>query len=128
MYHSPPHDVVEGRVPQPFGACVGTALDPSASCQAAGEQPSKQVCTPSSKPPGGIVKLTKNPLRCLPFEERSYWIPGSYAPTLSKNRNAFLRLLKNKGLKNERMRKVGWYAIDKSTTLESNKSPCLLGP
>jgi hypothetical protein len=54
--------------------------------------------------------------------DRSYWIPGSYAPTLSKNRNAFSRLLKNKGLKNERMTKVGLYAIDKSTTLESNKS------
>ena len=41
---------------------------------------------------------------------------------MSKNRNAFLRLLKNMGLKNERMTKVGLYAIDKSTTLESNKS------
>jgi hypothetical protein len=33
--------------------------------------------------------------------------------------------LKNKGLKNERMTKVGLYAIDKSTTLESNKSQAL---
>jgi len=41
---------------------------------------------------------------------------------LSKNRNSFLRLLKNKGFKEERMTKVGLYAIDKSTTLESNKS------
>ena len=31
-------------------------------------------------------------------------------------------LLKNKGFKEERMTKVGLYAIDKSTTLESNKS------
>jgi hypothetical protein len=31
--------------------------------------------------------------------------------------------LKNKGFKEERMTKVGLYAIDKSTTLESNKSP-----
>jgi hypothetical protein len=31
-------------------------------------------------------------------------------------------LLKNKGCKEERMTKVGLYAIDKSTTLESNKS------
>jgi hypothetical protein len=58
------------------------------------------------------------------FPHRSYWIPGSYAPTLSKNRNSFLRLLKNKGFKEERMTKVGLYAIDKSTTLESNKSLC----
>ena len=58
---------------------------------------------------------------------RSYWIPGSYAPTLSKNRNSFLRLLKNKGFKEERMTKVGLYAIDKSTTLESNKSQSVNG-
>jgi hypothetical protein len=38
---------------------------------------------------------------------RSYWIPGSYAPTLSKNRHSFLTLLKNKGSKEERMTKVG---------------------
>jgi hypothetical protein len=56
------------------------------------------------------------------FIGRSYWIPGSYAPTLPKNRNSFLRLLKNKGCKEERRTKVGLYAIDKSTTLESNKS------
>src|SRR4030095_13843911 len=55
-------------------------------------------------------------------------IPGSYAPTLSKNRNAFSRLWKNKGLKNERMTKVGLYAIDKSTTLESNKSLVAIAP
>ena len=30
---------------------------------------------------------------------RSYWIPGSYAPTLSENHNSFLRLLKNKDFK-----------------------------
>ena len=38
---------------------------------------------------------------------RSYWIPGSYVPTLSKNRHSFLTLLKNKGSKEERMTKVG---------------------
>ena len=54
--------------------------------------------------------------------QRSYWIPGSYAPALSKKRNSFLSLLKNKGFKEERMTKVGLYAIGKSTTLESNKS------
>ena len=53
---------------------------------------------------------------------RSYWIPGSYVPTLSEKRNSFLRLLKNKGFKEERRTKVGLYAIGKSTTLESNKS------
>ena len=44
-------------------------------------------------------------------KRRSYWIPGSYAPALSENRNSFLRLLKNKGFKEERMTKVGVYAI-----------------
>ena len=53
---------------------------------------------------------------------RSYWIPGSYAPALSKKGNSFLRLLKNKGFKEESMTKVGLYAIGTSTTLESNKS------
>ena len=67
------------------------------------------------------VKGHVNRLKMLK-RQRSYSIPGSYAPTLSKNRNAFLRLLKNKGFKEPRMRKVGWYAIDRSTTLESNKS------
>jgi hypothetical protein len=56
------------------------------------------------------------------FRKRSYWIAGSYVPTLSENHNSFLRLLKNKGFKEERMTKVGLCAIDKSTTLESNKS------
>jgi len=55
-------------------------------------------------------------------QERSYWIPGSYAPALSENRKSFLRLLKNKGFEEERMTKVGLYAIGSSTTLESNKS------
>jgi len=54
--------------------------------------------------------------------QRSYWIPGSYAPALYENRNSFLRLLKNKGFKEERMTKVGLYALGSSTTLESNKS------
>src|SRR3989442_15325049 len=54
--------------------------------------------------------------------DRSYWIPGSYAPALSEKRNPFLRLLKNKGFKEERRTKVGLYAIGKTTTLESNKS------
>ena len=43
---------------------------------------------------------------------------------LSEKCNAFSGLLKNKGLKEERKTKVGLDAIDKSTTLESNKSHC----
>src|SRR6267143_4152952 len=54
--------------------------------------------------------------------ERSDWIPRSYGPALPEKRNSFLRLLKNKGFKEERMTKVGLYAIGTSTTLESNKS------
>ena len=53
---------------------------------------------------------------------RSYWIPGSYAPMLSEKHNSFLRLLKNKGFKEERMTKIELYTIGKSKTLESNKS------
>src|SRR5215510_7171770 len=56
------------------------------------------------------------------FLQRSYWMPGPYAPTLSEKRNLFLSLLKNKGFKKESRTKVGLYAISKSTTLESNKS------
>jgi hypothetical protein len=62
------------------------------------------------------------PVTLRPFDTGSYWIPGSYAPTLSENRNAFLRPLKKKGFKEERVTKVGLYDIGKSTTLESNKS------
>jgi len=40
--------------------------------------------------------------------------------------NAFLRLLKHKGFKEERMTKVRVYAIGTSTTLESNKSHATL--
>jgi hypothetical protein len=41
---------------------------------------------------------------------------------LSKKRNAFLRLLKDRGFKEESRTKVGLNAIGTSTTLESNKS------
>jgi hypothetical protein len=41
---------------------------------------------------------------------------------LSKKHRSFLRLLKNKGFKEESMTKVGLNAIGTSTTLESNKS------
>src|SRR4029434_5511924 len=56
------------------------------------------------------------------YDRRSYWIPGCYAPPLSKKHHSFLRLLKNKGFKEESMTKVGLDAIGTSTTLESNKS------
>jgi hypothetical protein len=56
------------------------------------------------------------------FCGRSYWIPGSYAATLSENHDSFLRLLKDNDFKEERMTKVRLYAISTSTTLESNKS------
>ena len=41
---------------------------------------------------------------------------------MSEKHNAFLRPLKNKGLKEESMTKFGMDAISMSTTLESNKS------
>src|SRR5262249_20564131 len=53
---------------------------------------------------------------------RSYWIPGSSAPTVSEKGNAFLRLLKNKGFKEERMATMRLDDLGTSTTLESNKS------
>jgi len=56
------------------------------------------------------------------FQNRSYWIPGSYAPALSEKQNACLRLWKNKGFKEENVTKFGVDAIGMSTTLESNKS------
>lgn len=43
---------------------------------------------------------------------------------MSEKRNSFLRLLKKKGFKEERLTKVEVYAINKFTTLESNKSLC----
>jgi hypothetical protein len=54
---------------------------------------------------------------------RSYWIPGSYAPALSEKRSSFLRLLKDKGFKEESMTKARLYTIGTHKTLESNKSP-----
>jgi hypothetical protein len=41
---------------------------------------------------------------------------------LFKKHNSFLRPLKKKGFKEERMTTIGLYDIGKSTTLESNKS------
>jgi len=71
-------------------------------------------------------ELGLNPKQCgahsIVFLRRSYWIPGSYAPSLSKKHHSFLRLLKNKGFKAESMTQVGLDAIGTSTTLESNKS------
>src|SRR5262249_8957265 len=74
----------------------------------------------------GCARIGAYPKRNSPStwgsSSRSYWIPGSYAPVLSEKGNAFSGLLKNKGFKEERKTKVGLDAIDKSTTLESNKS------
>jgi hypothetical protein len=53
---------------------------------------------------------------------RSSWMPGSSAPTLAEHRNAFVRLWKKKGFKEERMTTVGLCVIGTSTTLASNKS------
>jgi hypothetical protein len=69
----------------------------------------------------------------LRLAARSYWIPGTYAPTLSEKHKSFLRLLKNKGFQEESMTKVRLDAIGTSTTLESNKShqgdlPCRQTP
>jgi len=55
-------------------------------------------------------------------EGRSYWIPGSSAPRLSERHDAFLRLLQHDAFKEERLTKVGLYALGTSTTLASNKS------
>ena len=41
---------------------------------------------------------------------------------MSEKRTSFLRLLNNKGFKEESMTKVELYAMGTSTTLESNKS------
>jgi hypothetical protein len=61
-------------------------------------------------------------LHCPYCQGRSYWIPGSYVPTLSENHNSFLRLLKNKDFKEGSITKVALDAVGTSTTLESNKS------
>jgi hypothetical protein len=74
----------------------------------------------------GLAPAGALPLQAARFVanlRRSYWIPGAYAPALSEQRNLLLRLLKNKGFKEERMTKVESCAIGTSTTLESNKSP-----
>jgi hypothetical protein len=63
-----------------------------------------------------------NLIEMLIILQRSYWIPGSYAPALSEKHKSFLSLLKNKGFKEENMTKIRLYALGTSTTLESNKS------
>src|SRR3989442_3651638 len=52
----------------------------------------------------------------------SYWIPGSEASMVPRNLHLFLRALKNKGLKEEIVTKIGLDDLGTSTTLESNKS------
>jgi len=53
---------------------------------------------------------------------RSSWIPGSYAPALTEKHSSFVRLVKNKGFKEESRTKVRLEAIGTSTPLASNKS------
>ena len=47
---------------------------------------------------------------------------GGVCSRVVREAQRILRLLKNKGFKEESMTKVGVYAIGTSTTLESNKS------
>jgi hypothetical protein len=48
--------------------------------------------------------LTPYPrMRSEIIDGRSYWIPGSSAPTLTEEGNAFLRPLKNKGFEEDRV-------------------------
>jgi len=68
-----------------------------------------------------LPQTTRTRLVCV-IVARSYWIPGSYAPALPEKHDAFFRLLKTEGFKEESMTQVGLYAIGTSTTLESNKS------
>jgi len=56
------------------------------------------------------------------IQNRSCWIPGSYASILPKGSQLVLRPLKNKGFSDERRAEIGVYNIDDSTTPESNKS------
>ena len=51
------------------------------------------------------MNTTLHVVHCI--RQRSYWIPGSYAPTLFEKHNLFLRQLKNKGFKKECMTKLG---------------------
>src|SRR5262249_56774284 len=76
---------------------------------------------------GRVIRFTPRWSCSTILLRRSYWIPGSYAPTLFENHDSFLRLLKNKDFKEERMTKVELDATGTSTTLESNKSLRVLG-
>ena len=56
------------------------------------------------------------------YELTLFLDPRSSAPTLSEKGHAFLRSLKKKGCKEERVATIGLDDIGNSTTLESNKS------
>ena len=58
----------------------------------------------------------------LHFPKRSYWIPGSSAPTVPEKCTAFARPLKNKGFAEEKVTTMRLDDLDTSTTLGSNKS------
>jgi len=98
----------------------GPHLRSSTNCEKLSERGYRAATC--SYPPRPFVVPPACNCRCSHKSSRSYWIPEADAPVLSEKRNAFLSLLKNKGFKEERMTKVGLYAIGTSTTLESNKS------
>ena len=62
------------------------------------------------------------PANTSPSVERSYWMPGSEAPTLSEKRHSCVWLLKNTGFQGGRTAKVRLYALGTSPTLASNTS------
>jgi len=59
--------------------------------------------------------MSRIPLRDIAsgMPPRSYWIPGSEASMVPRNLHLFLRALKNKGLKNEIVTKIGLYDLVK---------------
>src|SRR5262249_4415093 len=61
--------------------------------------------------PAGLLTAPATPFQSSDgvYRQRSYWIPGSYAPALSEKPNAFLRLLKNKGFKEKSITKVAQF-------------------
>ena len=72
--------------------------------------------------PGMLSAVTDEMVAALTIAGRSYWIPGSEAPMLSKKCNAFLRLLQKKGFKEARVTRVRLDNLSTSTPLASNKS------
>ena len=96
-------------------------LSSLSTCDKAGSRPQHHITLSATFPMSSrrqsmlLVLLTV-------FLRRSYWIPGSSAPTLSEKGNAFLRPLKKKGFKEARVTRMRLDNLSTSTTLESNKS------